>query len=95
MSESSSSTADSNRRIRHVVAEALAIFLRHEVRADREAARKSYYSQHNSPLGRTRHLELARLGILPSEKSGSRVLIRRDVVEFYHSDPSFAGQRRQ
>jgi len=95
MSESSSSTADRNRRIRHVVAEALAMFLRHEVRAHGEAGRKCFYSQHNSPLGRVRHLELARLGILPSEKSGNRVLIRRDVVHFYLTDPSFAGQRPQ
>jgi hypothetical protein len=92
MSENSSSIADRNRRIRHVVVEALALFLRHETRADRDAAR---YSQYNSPLGRARHLELARLGILPSEKSGSRVLIRRDVVRFYLTDPGFDGQRNQ
>ncbi len=95
MSENSSSIADRNRRIRHVLAEALALFLRHETRADRDAARKFHYSQYNSPLGRARHLELARLGILPSEKSGSRVLIRRDVVHFYLTDPGFEGQRNQ
>ena len=42
-----------------------------------------YYSQHDSPLGRTRHLELARRGTLPATKIGRRVLVPRDRVDAY------------
>jgi len=46
-------------------------------------AEAGYYSQHDSPLGRTRHLELARRGTLPATKLGRRVLVPRDRVHAY------------
>jgi len=46
-------------------------------------AQAGYYSQHDSPLGRTRHLELARRGTLPATKVGRRVLVPRDRVHAY------------
>lgn len=46
-------------------------------------AQAGYYSQHDSPLGRTRHLELARRGSLPAIKVGRRVLVPRERVHAY------------
>lgn len=42
-----------------------------------------WVDQTTSPLGRRRHLELARTGVLKSSKQGRRVLIkRRDIDAF-------------
>lgn len=46
-------------------------------------AQTGYYSQHDSPLGRTRHLELARRGTLPAIKVGRRVFVLRESVHAY------------
>ena len=42
-----------------------------------------WVDQCTSPLGRRRHLEIARTGKLASRKHGSRVLIRRDELNAY------------
>lgn len=43
----------------------------------------SYFSQYDSPLGRKRHLELARTGQLPGYRVGRLVLVRRETVRAY------------
>lgn len=50
--------------------------------AERGAA-NDWVDQRSSPLGRRRHLELARSGVLPSRKHGSKVLVRRDDLNDY------------
>lgn len=50
--------------------------------AERGAA-NDWIDQRTSPLGRRRHLELARSGVLPSRKHGSKVLVRRDDLNAY------------
>ena len=43
----------------------------------------SYFSQYDSPLGRKRHLELARTGQLVGSKVGRLVLVRKEHVRAY------------
>jgi excisionase family DNA binding protein len=43
----------------------------------------AYYDQGNSPLGRRRHLDLVRRGLLLGHKVGRKVLVRRDAVDAY------------
>jgi excisionase family DNA binding protein len=64
-----------------LLAEALAPHLRQHFRPTEGHA--GFYSQYDSPLGRTRHLELVRRGTLPGNKVGRRVLVRRDRVDAY------------
>lgn len=45
--------------------------------------RDEWVDQTNSPLGRDRHLTLARNGTLPSSKDRRRVLILRSVIDAY------------
>jgi hypothetical protein len=42
-----------------------------------------YYDQATSPLGRRRHLELARHGAFPHVKDGRRVLVRVEDVQAF------------
>lgn len=42
-----------------------------------------WIDQAHSPLGRRRHCELARTGVLPAAKEGRRVLIRRSDINAY------------
>lgn len=42
-----------------------------------------YYDQHDSPLGRRRHVELARAGKFPSTKEGRRILVLRSDMQKY------------
>ncbi|MDX2055677.1 MAG: hypothetical protein SFV15_24960 [Polyangiaceae bacterium] len=52
-----------------------------------------YYDQHTSPLGKRRHLNLARRGALPAHKVGRRVLVRHVDVHAYivaHRVPAVA-----
>ncbi len=65
-----------------LLAEALVPHLRQHLKTDPDGYR-GYYSQHDSPLGRTRHLGLARAGTLPGHKVGRRVLVQRDRVDEY------------
>jgi excisionase family DNA binding protein len=64
-----------------LLAAALAPHLRQHFKPNE--AQAGYYSQHDSPLGRARHLELARRGTLPANKIGRRVLVARDRVHAY------------
>ncbi len=47
------------------------------------AAQSEWIDQNASPLGKRRHLELARAGRLPSKKHGRLVLIRRDDLNAF------------
>lgn len=47
-----------------------------------------YYTQHDSPLGRTRHLELIRSGAIPGYRTGRLVFAKRvDVHAYIESHP--------
>ncbi len=46
-------------------------------------AAPEWIDQKSSPLGRRRHLELARSGVLKSTKDAGRVLIRRTDIDRY------------
>ena len=74
-----------------LLAEALAPFLRDSALPRHRDVPDGYYSQHDSPLGRRRHLDLARRGLLPRRKVGRLVLVRKaDVHAFIelHGAPS-------
>lgn len=42
-----------------------------------------YFDQHTSPLGKSRHLRLARAGAIPSSKDGRRILMKASDVHAY------------
>lgn len=63
------------------LAAALAPYLRNLLGSG--TATPEYYSQNDSPLGRRRHLELAREGTLPNRKVGRQVLVRRDDMHSF------------
>jgi excisionase family DNA binding protein len=42
-----------------------------------------WIDQAHSPLGRAKHLRLAREGVLPSSKEGRQILIKRSVLDAY------------
>jgi excisionase family DNA binding protein len=51
-------------------------------------ARDEWVDQDASPLGRRRHLALARRGDLPAVKDGRRVLVKRgDLDSYLHEHP--------
>lgn len=62
-----------------LLARFLAPHLRHQFALIADA-KEIYYDQCNSPLGRRRHLELVRRGLLIGCKTGRKVLVRRDEV---------------
>ena len=64
-----------------VIAEALVPYLRELLQPP--TASPQYYSQLDSPLGRRRHLELARRGTLPRKKVGRMVLVRREDLDAF------------
>lgn len=41
------------------------------------------YDQYNSPLGKRKHLRLAREGVLPSAKEGRQVFVTREDMDRY------------
>lgn len=47
------------------------------------AASTEWVDQNDSPLGRRRHLDLVRTGVLPGKKDGRRVLVRRADLDAY------------
>ena len=74
------------------VAEALAPHLR-DILQPVPTPGPAYYSQHDSPLGRRRHLELARTGVRPRKKIGRLVLVPREAIHAYidaHAPPEHA-----
>lgn len=56
-------------------------------------AESEWVDQESSPLGRRRHLELARRKVLRSTKEGRRVLIRRDDLNAYLESKGLASAR--
>jgi hypothetical protein len=48
-----------------------------------KAALPEWVDQNGSPLGKRRHLRLAREGKLPSKKNGRRVLVHRDDMRAF------------
>lgn len=46
-------------------------------------AANDWVDQASSPLGRKKHLRLARLGVIPSRKDGRQVLVKRDDLNAY------------
>ena len=49
----------------------------------RGAAETEWVNQAHSPLGRRRHIVLARKGIIPSKKIGRDILVRRSDLDAY------------
>jgi hypothetical protein len=68
-----------------LIAKELALDLRAGVRTRRRHQRTRYISQYSSPLGRRKHVELGRSGIVPAKTVGDRVLIPEVVVRWYLS----------
>lgn len=60
-----------------------AAFVDELVDALESARAEDWVDQKNSPLGRDRHLALARCGALPSSKDQRRVLIRRKDIDTF------------
>jgi excisionase family DNA binding protein len=50
-----------------------------------QAGRDEWVDQYRSPLGKSKHLSLARRGVLPASKDGKQVLIRRSDIDAYLS----------
>ena len=65
------------------LAEALAPYLRDVLKERSSEPGPAFYSQSDSPLGRRRHLELARAGVLTGRTVGRRVLVLREDVHAY------------
>ena len=78
-----------------VIAEALAPYLR-EYLHPAEQYEPEFYSQHDSPLGRRRHLDLVRRRVLKGKKVGRLVLVHRDelraFIEGQASTPTATGE---
>lgn len=64
-----------------MIAEGQALLV--EATLDERGAANDWVDQRRSPLGKRKHLELARSGALPSRKHGALVLIRRDILNAY------------
>lgn len=54
-----------------------------EARLAKGTAASEWIDQKDSPLGRRRHLELVRTGVLRGVREGRRVLVRRAEIETY------------
>lgn len=54
-----------------------------EAKLAKSAAGGEWVDQKTSPLGRKKHLRLARQGKFPSKKEGRQVLVRRDDLNAY------------
>lgn len=57
-----------------------------EARLAKGAASSEWVDQTASPLGRRRHLDLVRRGVLRGVREGRRVLVRRADLEAYLTD---------
>jgi excisionase family DNA binding protein len=75
--------ARSPRKEQHIrsLAELLAEMV--EAAVDERLAGAEFYDQRTSPLGKRRHLELARAGKFPSVKVGTKVLVRREDLHAF------------
>lgn len=54
------------------------------------AAMPEFYDQNTSPLGRSKHLRLAREGKIPHIRHGRSVLVRREDLDRYLRDTNVA-----
>lgn len=61
-----------------------------EARLAKGAAAAEWIDQNTSPLGKHRHLDLVRRGILKGVKQGKRVLVRRLDIDAYMEDNEIA-----
>jgi excisionase family DNA binding protein len=82
MSEASSASTARQGDVLRFLAEALAPYLREQFRNSVEH-QTGFYSQHNSPLGRRKHLDMVRSGVLPGHRVGRDVLVRRELVDAF------------
>lgn len=67
----------------HPALHALAEFVRDVVQQTTAPREADWVDQHESPLGKRRHLELVRAGVLPGSKRGRRVFVRRTDIEAF------------
>lgn len=74
---------ESGKDVLRAFAEALIPYIRDRLERSDGSSDPAFYSQANSPLGRRRHLELARRGTLQARKVGRLVLIPREVVHAF------------
>jgi len=82
MSRPTSAPAGRPAQVLRMIAELLAPYLRDKLGRE-PGPDPVFYSQHDSPLGRRRHLELVRSGVLAGHKVGRRVLVRREAIHAY------------
>ena len=82
MSDGTSAPGRRNDPLR-VLAEALAPYLREQLAHTDPKSEPVFYSQNGSPLGRRRHLELVRRGLLVGRKVRRLVLVARDEVHAF------------
>jgi hypothetical protein len=82
MSDDNSPSRGGNDPLR-VLAEALAPYLRKLLGRADDNPQPVFYSQNDSPLGRRRHLELVRRGLLTGRKVRRLVLVPRDEVHAF------------
>jgi excisionase family DNA binding protein len=68
-------------RAKRTIAEGISEMI--EATIARGVAANEWVDQKSSPLGKNRHLALARTGKIPSKKVGQLVLIRRDDLNAY------------
>ncbi len=68
-------------RAKRTIAEGVAELV--EAKIAQGVAAGEWVDQNHSPIGKRRHLELARTGKVPSRKVGKQVLIRRTVLNDY------------
>ncbi len=82
MSEASSGSTARTGDVLRFLAEALAPYLREQLKNTVEH-QAGFYSQRNSPLGRRKHLAMVRRGALPGHRVGRDVLVRRELVDAF------------
>lgn len=82
MTRDSSAIVHGEAVLRHL-ARALLPFIQDELKTTLPPSEPAYYSQHDSPLGRRRHLALVRSGQLEGKKVGRLVLVPRKLVHAF------------
>ena len=89
MAKPTKARADGKADVLRSLADALAPYLRDALSQEPEPT--EYFDQNDSPLGRRRHLELVRKGVLQGRKVGKRVLVsRRAMRQFLEQHPVVA-----
>lgn len=80
MSEASNKPTARQGDVLRFLSEALAPYLREHFNNGPEH-RAVFYNQRDSPLGRRKQLAMVRRGVLPGNRVGRDVLIRRELVD--------------